>query len=283
MIRFGNPVRGTEFYQNLRLREIDSFVYINDSGNWKFSLHNHENFCELIYIVSGKGDYVVGHGRYEVGPGMLILINPDVPHVQVSSKEDPLSLWNLSIQLNAGLGMRENMVIPEDYQPVLYGGAYREAMETCCKGLFWEMTNKEEGFEAMCFLWVEHYLWLVRRLLASAGKRMDKPKFTVEDVKRYIDSHYDSNITLSFLEEQFHMSRFHIVHRMREEFGTTPINYLIDRRMGAAQDLLNTTDLSITEIAARVGYGNANYFNKMFHKKIGMSPTEFRTSYVNIE
>ena len=49
-----------------------------------------------------------------------------------------------------------------------------------------------------------------------------------------------------------------------------------------AQNLLNTTSKSITEIAALVGYENSNYFNKIFNKKVGMNPSDFRALYVNI-
>lgn len=282
MIRFGNPITEELFRENLRLKEIDSFVYINGNSNWKFSLHSHEHFCEMIYIVQGKGDYVVDHQPYQVEAGDLVLVNQGVPHMQISRKEAPLCLWNLSVQLRSTPELGENQLIPEGYRPVLSCGEFQTEMEECCRNLFAEMKQKENGYQAMCFLWVERYLWLVRRLLERAEKQVVDRAYTVEDVKQYIDSHFQDSITLRSLEERFHLSRFHIVHQMKKEFGITPIGYLIDRRMGAAQDLLNTTELSITEIALRVGYHNVNYFNKMFRKKIGKSPTEFRTSYINL-
>lgn len=283
MIRFKDLVTNSALRNQIRVVDFSSFVYINNSENWRFSLHSHQNFCELIYIVSGEGTYIVDTCQYFVKEGDLVLINKDVSHVQISNPENPLTLWNLSIHLSASDELGENMILPDDWEPVLPCKDIKAAVEECCQEIFREMTNRSDNYEAMCIWWAERYLLLVKRLLNAEGKRILKRKNSlVEEIKQYIDKHYMEDITLNCLAVEFHASKYYIAHQMKNEYGTSPINYLIDKRLGEAQNLLNTTSKSITEVAALVGYENSNYFNKIFNKKVGMNPSEFRALYVNI-
>lgn len=59
----------------------------------------------------------------------------------------------------------------------------------------------------------------------------------------------------------------------------TPLQYLLNIRLTNAKKLLETTDYSINEIALIVGYDNALYFSRLFHKHVGVSPREYRETY----
>lgn len=76
------------------------------------------------------------------------------------------------------------------------------------------------------------------------------------------------------------MSISGFAHQFKKIFGFPPIQYIIRRRIGEAQRLLFTTDLSITEVSVRVGYDNISYFNNQFKRFAGMSPQNYRKSKV---
>lgn len=65
--------------------------------------------------------------------------------------------------------------------------------------------------------------------------------------------------------------------------GYSPVQYLLRRRIGEAQTLLITTDLSITRIAEMVGYDTQSYFNLQFTKNVGMPPNKFRQNYIVLQ
>ena len=58
------------------------------------------------------------------------------------------------------------------------------------------------------------------------------------------------------------------------------MKYVALRRMGEAQNLLINTDMSITQIAAQVGYNNSNYFQSVFKRAMGITPREYRVRWV---
>lgn len=62
----------------------------------------------------------------------------------------------------------------------------------------------------------------------------------------------------------------------KEEKGETFINFISDKRLEKSRQLLETTDLSIKEITADVGYNDQNYFSRIFKNKYGLSPKEYR-------
>ena len=82
-------------------------------------------------------------------------------------------------------------------------------------------------------------------------------------------------LSVDDLSARVHMSTSGLAHQFKKRFGFAPIQYII-RRIGEAQTLLVTTDLSITEVSARIGYDNISYFNNQFKKFTGLSPQSYR-------
>ncbi|WP_102493444.1 helix-turn-helix domain-containing protein [Selenomonas felix] len=94
-------------------------------------------------------------------------------------------------------------------------------------------------------------------------------------LKDYIDRHFMEELSVETLSARVHMSTSGLAHQFKKRFGFAPIQYII-RRIGEAQTLLVTTDLSITEVSARIGYDNISYFNNQFKKFTGLSPQSYR-------
>ena len=87
-------------------------------------------------------------------------------------------------------------------------------------------------------------------------------------------------ITLQSMGEALHISPYYLSHVFKQMSGYSPVQYLLRRRIGEAQTLLITTDLSITRIAEMVGYDTPSYFNLQFTKNVGMPPNKFRQNYI---
>jgi len=91
---------------------------------------------------------------------------------------------------------------------------------------------------------------------------------------RYIAQHYPEPITVEELAKIENLSegRYNVV--FRELFGVTPHEYMIETRLRAAEDILQSTDLNIKEAAALVGYEDQNYFSRLYLKKRGYHARE---------
>ncbi len=99
----------------------------------------------------------------------------------------------------------------------------------------------------------------------------------VMEVKGYIIEHYgDPQVNVSAVADTFHLSPDHLGRIFNGETGTTVSSYIMDTRISEASKLLRESTVSINDIAALVGYADANYFAKVFRRKMGLTPSEYR-------
>lgn len=113
--------------------------------------------------------------------------------------------------------------------------------------------------------------------LPSGAEKQSPHRQTVERVREYIDLHLsDENLSVSALAAAFHYSADHLNRLFAQYMGDTISQYLTNRRMQTAAELLKCPDLSVGHIARQVGYGNAGYFARGFRKKYGVTPGEYR-------
>ena len=100
----------------------------------------------------------------------------------------------------------------------------------------------------------------------------------VRDTLNYIDFHYQENLTLSFFAEKYSISKNHLSSLFHKETDMTLTDYINSTRVRHSLLLLNTTTLSIQEIAERCGFSDANYFTRSFKKYQGTTPLKYRQS-----
>lgn len=92
----------------------------------------------------------------------------------------------------------------------------------------------------------------------------------------YIQAHLAEDITLDQLASEAVMSRYHFARSFKAATGKSPIQYVIDERVGWARLLLKTTSATVAEVAFRVGYDDLSRFGQHFRKRVGITPAQFR-------
>ena len=92
----------------------------------------------------------------------------------------------------------------------------------------------------------------------------------------YINKHLAEKITLEMITSEFNVNRNTLNKICVEETGMTCMSYLNEHRMNLAKYWLSDTDIPIFEIAQRLSFDDPNYFNKVFRKAAGKSPTQYR-------
>ena len=141
------------------------------------------------------------------------------------------------------------------------------------------MELKQPGYEDICQAFMEI---LIIRLMRSTGLSVPaEPQNNVGNhqcaaVRRYIDHHFKESLTLDQLASEAHMNKFYLSHAFKQEYGVSPINYMISRRINESKYLLAETDLSLSQIAQLLGFSSLSYFSQVFRKTQGVSPMEYR-------
>lgn len=97
-----------------------------------------------------------------------------------------------------------------------------------------------------------------------------------DSVIRYLKQHHTENIGLEDICAHFSCSRSHISHLFKKKTGKNVREYICGLRIEDAKSLLKYSNLTVTEIAYSVGFGDSNYFSNVFREKVGVSPMRFR-------
>jgi AraC-like DNA-binding protein len=94
--------------------------------------------------------------------------------------------------------------------------------------------------------------------------------------RKFIDESYHLPLDLTEISRQACLSRYHFLRLFRDAFNTTPHQYLIQRRIEKAKELLRSRSLSITDVCFEVGFESLGSFSSLFRKRVGQPPTTYR-------
>ena len=92
----------------------------------------------------------------------------------------------------------------------------------------------------------------------------------------FIDHCYDHPLNLDQISEKACFSRYHFLRLFRQAFNKTPHQYLIERRIEKAKELLGDDELRVTDVCFEVGFQSLGSFSTLFHKTVGQAPVTYR-------
>jgi two-component system response regulator YesN len=107
-------------------------------------------------------------------------------------------------------------------------------------------------------------------------RRGGPDRLDLAEVKAHIDAYYRDPLSLHSVARLFLVSKEHLSRVFRRQYGTTVNDYITDRRMQTAHELLAAGDLEIKQIALLVGYSDLAYFYRVFKKQFGVPPGKVR-------
>ncbi|MBE6789225.1 MAG: helix-turn-helix transcriptional regulator [Ruminococcaceae bacterium] len=101
----------------------------------------------------------------------------------------------------------------------------------------------------------------------------------ISDIISYISDNAFKKVTIDDICKELHISKYHLCRIFKENTGVTIGDFIKNRRLSVAKQLLADTDLKITEIAQRCCFSDNSFFTKTFSLEFGVTPTEYRAKY----
>jgi AraC family transcriptional regulator len=109
--------------------------------------------------------------------------------------------------------------------------------------------------------------------LSSYTDGLSKPK--LQQITEYINEHLHEDVKLIELAAIAQISPYHFLRLFKQSMGLTPHQYILQRRIHKAKYLLQESELSIADIAFRVGFCDQSHFTRCFKRLLGMTPKQF--------
>lgn len=251
-----------------------------DETKYKFLMHGHEAICEITYVYEGAGIYRQGKEAYPVTAGDILLYNMGELHVTQPLSNSGVSYYSIGISNLRKRGMPVNWLHRAEESCVVHAGAHLREVHGICEEMYRLLGKRRRGKAADLAV---HLLGAALISLAGELGETEKEKRRNPaadrgnmDIKGYLDRHYAEDLTLGYIASQLGYSETYISHLFKKTYGESPMKYVMHRRISEAQLLLHSTNLLVSQVAARVGYGNVSYFVTLFSRVVGMTPVKYR-------
>lgn len=269
-------------------------LYIADRHKKEFTypIHNHSVY-ELNFVENAKGvRRIVGDSQEVIGDYDLCLItSPNLEHVWEQNECHSDDIREITVQFDFSMsdetlfGRNPYASITRMMQEAKKGLSFPMQAIMKVYGLLDTLSTVKDGFYA-----VQQFLTILYELSRCENARTlassSYAKVTVEDdsrrilkVKNFISKNYMDELRLPELASLAGMSSSAFSRFFKLHTGRNISEYIIDLRLGYAARMLVDTAKSISEIGFDCGFNNLSNFNRIFKKKKGCSPSEFRESY----
>ena len=255
---------------------ISSLIYISKTEinkNYKATLHSHPNL-EILYIIDGEGFIETTNKKIPVKKEDLVFINPNSNHQEISNKH--LSFFAIGLnkmEIFSKEKFTKKIITKNDSNfYYLYETIYNEAL------------SKKEKYDLIINNCLDNILiYLERNMNLLINTSSNSESDLISNIKYVIDNNFSLNIKLKDIASRFSTSVSSISHQYKKETNMTIIEYKLNKQLEEAYNLINVSNMTISQIAYSVGFNNQSYFNKMFKKKYYYSPKQMRLSTRNIK
>ena len=263
-----------------------SIYHIENAGrSFQIPVHWHDEF-EIIYVKSGlltvsiSGESYIGKAgdAFVVSPGNLHLMGSQTGTVDYFTFLFPLKY----ISFRTDDMLDDKLLEPLNSGHLMICPRVKDTAKELCEQLIEIYEAKKDESESKITTQVRTKIILLQFIL-----EMWKKGFVIEndtsgrnivekEMVSYIQQNFTGKISLREFGEQFHLSEKYISRYFKEHFHITLSQYVTYLRLEHAKQLLQDTDIPVTDVAMQSGYQNVSYFIRSFQKAYAVSPLKYR-------
>ena len=257
----------------------------NVKRSFQIPVHWHDEF-EIIYVKSGFLTVSISGENYIGKPGDAFVVSPGNLHFmgsQTGNVDYFTFLFPLKyISFRTDDILDDKLLEPLNSGHLIISPEIEDTVKEQCEQLVEIYGAKKEESQSKITAQIKTKIILLQFILELWKKGFivendTSGKNTVEkEMVSYIQQNFTEKILLKEFGEQFHLSEKYISRYFKEHFHITISQYVTYLRLEHAKQLLQDTDIPVTEVAMQSGYQNVSYFIRSFKKTYGMSPLKYR-------
>jgi len=241
-------------------------------ADWHTTPHAHECF-ELLYVLEGRCRINSPTGTYVAQPHHLIIFRPYQWHAETQLTS---TYAVVCLRFPQEFLVEYDIPLPEPTQlPTVVALPCDESFQAILERIVAEYQQRDAYSVEMIAAYMVQFAVLLRRSFNHRESSLpDTPP--ASSLRRLLDQHVSSAVSIRDLAQQVHMSESHFSHQVKALLGVAPKTYVREQRIARARELLLSTALSVEEIAALLGYDAPTSFFRAFKRVTGLTPGEFR-------
>ncbi|MEK4358278.1 AraC family transcriptional regulator [Paenibacillus sp. FSL M7-1455] len=255
----------------------------------EYFVHSHD-FSELVVILQGSAVHIIEGREYPVTAGQVFLIHSGVSHGY--KNVDGIEYINVMFQPEQLLQLSELRLLP-GFQALFYiEPFYRKEMNfkgmlTLNQAQLQEATRlldlilteyelQPQGYRLMIRSYFTALVGLLSRYYQIGSGADDNKALRIGEAVTYIEEHFLQPITLQAMADKAYLSTRQFQRVFTRNYHTTPMDYVIRKRLDYSCTLLRHPNLSISQVALESGFRDQNYYARQFRKVYNCTPSEYR-------
>lgn len=253
------------------------------------------DYILIHFVLSGKGIVDVDDTEYNLTSDQAFIIPANSKCRYIADKSEP---WEYCWAAFYAPSDILPMILPVPSEPHIYHNINAQYIKKIILKIiakhfsFQKNIYSEKEFDSSHFHLATNFdvafsydmtasLYQILSYIITRNKGIStEKKQRLHDIKKYIDCYYNEPIQVQTIAREFAIHPNYLTSAFKEEFGISPKQYIIDKRISAACNFLETSAYSIKDISYMVGYKNQLEFSQLFKKAVGKSPTAYRSKYI---
>lgn len=264
----------------------------NADWNWK---NVNSPFTRLYYVTEGSAQIELPDGIYTLSPKHMYFIPAFTIHtnicksnfvhyylhiyedhysdndwldhwkfpVEIEATDLDLALFKRLCEINPHMTLQKSDPTTYDNNPTLMQNLIKNRQRAFCD----KVESRGIVFQ------------LLSRFFKQGQSKIEMEDNRIAKTVLYIRKHLNEAIELEKLAEISCLSKDHFIRLFKKELGTTPLQYINQKKIEKARLLLITEELAVKEIAFQLAFDDYSYFNRLFKKTTGVTPQEYRRLY----
>ena len=255
------------------------------------SQENSHDFCEILYVDSGKIEVKSEHFEGVLGENEMIIHRPLEKHSLKGNGDEAPNVIIIGFECKSAalLPFAKRAVVLGPEHKKLLSGIMQEGMSIfeppydIPNTIF--MKKRAEyhfGADQMIKVLLESFLITLVRDFCEKNETPEEyspvsAKY-IDGVHRYLTEHYTEKINLANLCFIFGTNKTSLCRGFKSAYGLTILEYIHSLRIKSAKKMLRDKDISVTEISEKLGFDSVHYFSRLFKKHTGTSPVNYAKS-----
>ena len=268
-------------------------TYLDDSSiriwysdiPWRYETHDH-SAVEILLTLEGMVTYTIEDKIYQVRKGEILIVPPDTLHSLTMGEGS--SRYLFLFESDAIMTMRDIKSMAMYFHKPFH---LRDGSDAHVR-IRELLLRAREAYEKRELMWNTMCYSCILRVYATLGQRYlsgIKPRTgdnmrnmdseVINAVMTYINNHYREELSLEDVARFAGFSRYYFSRSFKRQTGYSFKDYLCQKRLQVAMDLLIRTNRSMRDVAIESGFGSVATFNRVFREKKGCTPTQYRAIY----
>ncbi|WP_162162983.1 AraC family transcriptional regulator [Gorillibacterium massiliense] len=254
------------------------------SANFKNLPHKHDDWMQVTLPIKGICHFTREARNCGLEQGSGLLLPPGTQHHFHLGAQDSVIILKVHEKgignmaaLEPQFGRRLEYEICQPFATEDIVGRFRHWMQTLLQGqsLADPLSVQEVEYDVIAYLgeWLGIEAKEAKPLISASSGKMDPH---LQRALTFIQDCYKNTVSIDQLAVIAHQSRFHFIRSFRDATGTTPYQYVLKLRITEAMNRLRSTEATIGQISAELGFSSPSQFHRAFRKLTGSTPQAYR-------